>query len=126
MYSKNKKNKNLGFSLLELILAIAIFSLGSFAIATLLIDSNISTKLSMERTEALIYAREGIETAKFTKNNAWEDLVSTTTVINDKYTRMVNVTEGSSSSTKNVSVTVTWYDDKNVILNTVMTNWRGN
>lgn len=137
----NKKNK--GFSLLELILAITFFSLGSYAIATLLIDSNISTKLSIERTEALLYVKEGVEATKSIRNNNWSDLTdgnhgldgsggswvfsSSSDYINDKYTRVVGVTS-IATSTKQVLVTVEWNltptRKSSVILETILTQWK--
>jgi prepilin-type N-terminal cleavage/methylation domain-containing protein len=141
----SRKNKKTGFSLLELILAVAIFSLGGVAMATLMIDSNISTKLSAERTEALFYAKEGLEAVRSIHSNAWADLApgshglnydngvwafsDSSDLINDKYTRVVEVEEVS-SSTKNVSLSITWNLTTarvaEVILHTVFTNWLNN
>ena len=137
--------KRSGFSLLELILAIAIFSVSSIAIAVILIDTNLSTKLNLERTEALLYAREGLEAAQSIKNNIWSDLADgnhgldassspwafhgLSDIIKDKYTRVINV-ESESSSTKDVSVNISWALTPSRIasttLMTVMTNWRNN
>jgi len=131
-----------GFSLLELILAVAIFSLGSIAMATLLIDSNISSKLSLERTEALLYAKEGIESVRSIRNSGWLNLTDgsyglvndgstwffsgASDLIDDKYTRVVNV-QTVSTSTKSVSITVEWdltpVRTSSVVLNTIFTNW---
>jgi prepilin-type N-terminal cleavage/methylation domain-containing protein len=132
-----------GFSLLELVLAIAVFSLGSYAIATMLIDSNISTKLSIERTEALYYAKEGMEATRSIRDNTvWADFVANDygltdvsgswafggsfDTIDSKYTRVVGV-EDVSSTTKNISVTVSWpltpARTASVVLNSLLTNW---
>lgn len=135
-----------GFSLLELVLAIAIFSLGSIATATLLIDSNISTKLSLERTEALFYAKEGIEAVRSIRDNSFANLIdgvhgliSSSTdqweftgdsdLISDQYTRTVNITTGEhGTSTKDVSVTIEWAlnpaRNSSVTLNTIFTDWK--
>ena len=138
------KNKKTGFSLLELILAIAIFSIGSFAMATMLIDSNLSTKLGYEKVEALFYTREGMEALRAIRDNGWADLTAGASqgidnggavpvlteapdVIDDKYTRTVSV-EDTSSSLKTVSVTVSWdltlAHNTSVTLTSVLTNWR--
>jgi len=140
------KNKKSGFSLLELILAIAIFSIGSFAMATMLIDSNLSTKLGYEKVEALFYTREGIEALRAIRDNSWADLIDDPSqgidnsgavpvlteapdVIDDKYTRMVSIsTNPASASMKDVSVTVSWdltsAHSTSVTLSSVLTNWR--
>lgn len=142
------KNKKLGFSLLELVLAIAVFSLGSFAVATMLIDSNISTKLSSERIEALFYAKEGIDAVRSIKENtAWAEfsdgeygldnsggnwvLSVSPDLINDKYTRTVTVEAVEGFTTvKNVSVEIAWdltpARRVSTVLSTVLTNWENN
>ncbi len=142
----NKKIlKNLGFSLLELILAIAVFSLGSYAVATLLIDSNTSTRSGLERTEALSHAKEGIEAVRYIRDQDWDNLtngshgldsssgewvfvIDTPDLIADKYTRTVSVSDRpDATSTKDISVTVSWSLTpsriSSVSLNTILTNW---
>jgi prepilin-type N-terminal cleavage/methylation domain-containing protein len=146
-----KKKNNLGFSLLELILAVAIFSLGSYVTATMLIDSNISTKLNTERIQAMLYAKEGIEAVRsirdadsdlfFTPNegnyglvdtnNSWE-LTDTPDLIDNKYTRTVTISEGpalnADSPTKSVSINIAWELTParvaSTTLMTVLSDWR--
>jgi prepilin-type N-terminal cleavage/methylation domain-containing protein len=140
------KNKKSGFSLFELVLAIAIFALSSYALATLLIDSNISAQVSLERTEALYHAKEGIEATRAIRDNSWADLVDGTygldssggtwafsgssDLIDDKYTRTVEITtDPVLTSTKDITVNVEWALTSrrvvNVSLSTILTNWRG-
>lgn len=140
-----RKNKKLGFSLLELVLAIAIFSLGSVAMATLIVDSNLSTRLSLERNEALFYAKEGVSAVMSIRNGVpWAEIVDGSygveytadewaftvdpDVINDKYTRTIDIMDSEiASSTKDVTVTIEWNLTPNkiseVVLNTLITNW---
>ncbi len=139
---RNKINK--GFSLLELILAVTIFSMSAYSLTALLIDSDISTRLNTEKIEALSYAKEGIVAVRSIRDNSWSDLglgnhgltndgswsfSDTQDTIDDKYTRVVNVSD-IATSTKNISVTVTWNLTESrpasVVLNTVLTNWRNN
>ena len=135
------KLKN-GFSLLELVLAIAIFSVSSIGLATMLIDANLSTKTSSDRIEALLYAKEGVEAVRAIRDADWTDLTDgnhglissggvwafsgSSDTIASKYTRTVNI-EAVSASTKNVSVTVAWditvTRPVSVVLTTVLTNW---
>lgn len=140
-----RKNKTRGFSLFELVLAIAIFSLSSYAIVTLLIDANLSTELNLQRTAALFYAKEGVEAVRSIRDNDWADLIdgvhgldsssgnwvfsSSLDLINNKYTRTVNIeTDMSTTSIKKVSVRVEWPLVSNrvvsVSLDTILTNWK--
>jgi prepilin-type N-terminal cleavage/methylation domain-containing protein len=65
-----------GFSLLELILAVAIFSLGSFALATMLIDTSINSKQTIERMEALSYLDDGISLVQEVKGCGYFDILA--------------------------------------------------
>lgn len=136
-----------GFSLLELVIAIAIFAFGSFAMGAMLIDSNVSTNISIERTEALFYAKEGLEAVRSIRDNDWNTIsaltdgnhgisISSSTwnfsgvadTLNTKFTRTVYVTASSTASfVKNVAVTVDWplLSGKlaTTTLNTLVTNW---
>ena len=134
-----------GFSLLELVLAVAVFSVGSFALATLLIDSNISTKLSTERINALLYAKEGIGAVQSIRNSGWAALtdgnhglshansswsfVSSSDLIDNKYTRVISIasTNPPATSSKTVTANVSWYLTPvriaSTTINTVLTNW---
>jgi prepilin-type N-terminal cleavage/methylation domain-containing protein len=152
MFNVNSKNNSLrglrenkGFSLLELILAVAIFSLSSFALASMLIDSNISTKLNSERTEALFYAKEGLEAVRSIRNDDWDtfkDIDSTyglnayggewllyedSELIDDKFTRTVTIEDGTDETIKNISVNVAWdlttTRVASTTLSTVFSNW---
>ena len=146
---KNIKNKK-GFSLLELVLAVAIFSFSSFALATMIIDSNISTRLSADRTEALLYAKEGVEAVRSIRDNDWATWVGTadgnhglminsanstwafntsdSDLINDKYTRTVNLaTDPLVPTSRDVSVNISWNLTPGRIasttLSTIFSNW---
>ncbi len=139
--------RNGGFSLLELILAIAIFSLSSYGIATMLIDANITTRTSTERIAALFYAKEGIEAVRSIRDNdlsTWSALpdgdyelvysddiwnLSTTSdqMIDDKYTRIINFENQTSSSVKLVNSTVSWdltpSRNISITLTSLFSNW---
>ncbi len=53
--------KRSGFSLLELVVALAVFSIGAIATGYLYIDSSVSSDQSFDRGEAGLLAKEGIE-----------------------------------------------------------------
>jgi prepilin-type N-terminal cleavage/methylation domain-containing protein len=138
-----------GFSLLELVLAIAIFAFGSFAMGAMLIDSNVSTNVSIERTAALLYAKEGIEAVRSIRDNDWNTISALTDgnhglsintasstwslsgiadSLDSKFTRTVNISASSTASfLKNVAVTVDWPLQSGKLatttLNTLVTNW---
>jgi prepilin-type N-terminal cleavage/methylation domain-containing protein len=140
------KNKKAGFSLLELVLAIAIFSFSSFVLASLLIEANINTRFNTEKIEALTYAKEGIEAVEFIRNNNWSNIQvgehgllneagvwsfsGSTDTIENKYIRKVTITERDpvSTSTKNILVNITWsltpLRSVSVNLETVLANWK--
>ena len=143
---------NQGFSLLELVLAVAVFSISSVSLATLLIDANISTRLSLDRTSALFYAKEGLEAVRsirdasstvffnlasgdYNLNNdsGWSFGVGSE-VLDGKYTRVINITNtpGASpaTSSKTVVSNVRWSLTTgrlaSTTLTTILTNWRSN
>jgi prepilin-type N-terminal cleavage/methylation domain-containing protein len=131
-----KNNQNKGFSLLELILAVAIFSLASFAMATLLIDANISTKLAAERKEALSYAVGGISNIQALGGESFGNLVSGITedsIYTDdvvpilKFNRTITISTSTDYS-KLVSVSVSGAIDAthlaSTTISTLLTNWR--
>ncbi len=142
-YFEDKKQA--GFSLLELVLAIAIFSISSFAIVSLLIDSTTSTRFYSERIEAQLFAKEGIEAVKSIRDADWSALIdgdhgiddsgglwvlsSSSDLINDKYTRVINIFSENSYS-KILTCTVSWnltpVRNVNITLKTVITDWKRN
>jgi len=147
MNSLKQNQKNKGFSLLELLLALAIFSLGSYAIGVLLFDSIMTTRVATDRSEALLYAQEGITTATQVRDTeGWANLIdgnhgvsaSTTgywyltsnpsDLINNKYTRVVNVTASTSAWEKIITSSVSWSltsgRPMSISLKTYLTNWK--
>jgi len=150
MANKEYKKNYRGFSLLELILAIAIFSLSSIAVGTLLIDSGISARLNTEKTEALFYAGEGIEVVRIIRNGDWATWASLTDgdyalesngsswslssssvdFLDNKFTRVISITSSSTATstvtrmvTSNVSWDLTPNRTINISLPTIFTNW---
>jgi prepilin-type N-terminal cleavage/methylation domain-containing protein len=135
-----------GFSLLELILAVAIFSLAGVGLAMLLIDSNTSTQLVNERTDSLLYAQEGINgVIGIRSNSGWNALAAGTYGLTDvdgvlalddagsdypdeaeKYTRVITIADAA-TSIKNVQVNISWEITParmgSTTLETILTNW---
>ncbi len=61
---------NRAFSLMELVLAIAIFAVGSMIAGNLLVDANTSTRVVLDKAEAVQIAREGIEAVTSIRDSA--------------------------------------------------------
>jgi prepilin-type N-terminal cleavage/methylation domain-containing protein len=57
----NKKNNNQGYSLIEVLLAISIFSIGILGVAALQISSTGSTSTASKITDATYYAEDKLE-----------------------------------------------------------------
>ncbi len=149
-YFSNQIKNNAGFSLLELILAIAIFSLSSFAIATMLIEDNLNTKFNKERTKALYYLKESMDGVISIRNSStstdsewftmadgdyglekadytWSFLADPD-LIDDKYLRTIGILASSTDeTTKDVSVNISWdltpARRVGLSLNTTFTKW---
>jgi len=67
-------NFNKGQSLIELIVAVAIFGIAVSSIAIFLLDSYVSGRLAQEITQANFLAEEGLEAAKSIRDNKWANL----------------------------------------------------
>ncbi|MFA6099214.1 MAG: prepilin-type N-terminal cleavage/methylation domain-containing protein [Patescibacteria group bacterium] len=76
----NKK----GQSLLELIIAMAIFILIVSSIMFLVLDAHTSDRQGLERTQATLLAQEGAEAAASIANRGWRNLADGKYGINDK------------------------------------------
>ncbi len=83
-----EKNIEKGVSLIELILAIGVFVVGSAAVAHLFIGSQFSMNYSLERMQAIFLAKEGIENVRAIKNENFNEVFIGTEkesiVLNDK------------------------------------------
>lgn len=131
-----------GFSLLELVLAIAIFAIGSIITGNLLIDANTATRQDLDKAQAAIIAREGIEAVTSIRDADFDCLVvsagthglsnptgfawklnpsSGTTDVNDtKFLRGISIvtnpaglTTFTSTSTALLTSAVTWLNARN-------------
>ena len=129
--------RNGGFSLLELVLALSIFAIGSVVAGYMIIDANTSTRQNIGKAEALLIARDSIEAvmsirdADFcelyaaSNNNPngltnlsgfyWDFIHGIGDTVDGKYLRQVFVTMDpdftntfTSTSTATVKVVVKW------------------
>jgi len=81
-FNKQKNTKKChGQSIVELIIAIAIFSLISAAITTMVVGSFTGLTRGGEQTQAEALAREGIEAVRSIKDRAWNENVYSTSSV---------------------------------------------
>lgn len=146
MLINNKSKLNKGFSLLELVLAVAIFSLSSISTGYLLIESINATDVNSKKIAATLLAREGIEAIRsirdvngfsaldagtgqgliFDENtNTWS-LSPLPETVDNIYTRTVDITNIEDGLIKKVTSTVMAVSGGRTVstsLTTYFTNW---
>ena len=142
-----------GFSLLELVLSISIFAIGSIVAGNMIIDANTSTRVDLDKAEAVQIAREGIEAVTSIRDSGFANLsisgshglasggggygwvfsASTSDLVDSKFYRSITIalnptSNFTSTSTATATSTVTWVSARNktdsVSLTTVLTDWR--
>lgn len=137
MLSINKK----GQSLIEVILAFAIFILSVAAIGALVLDSSVSAQQGIDQTKGLLLAREGIEAVRSMKDNDFDNLTDGThglslssgkwvlsgTLDNtDSATRTITIS-AVNADTKKIESTVSWTSfarhTNSVTLTEYLTDW---
>ena len=136
-----------GFSLVEILLAVGIFALFGTVMLSAFVYGREGVKLAGDRARATEIANGGVEVVRnianpnysnlsaFSNgtnyyvnsvNNQWQ-LTTTPQIIDNKYTRVINFSDGPNGSRK-VSVTVTWAQNLvrsgSVNVNTYFANWR--
>lgn len=123
---KRKKNE-VGMSLVEILIATSIFIIGAVSVIYLHISTQISLNYTLEKSQAMLLAKEGIEEQRKTRNNSGLDFltpeVDNVITMNDiVFTRDVgvNVTEGRATITS----TVTWKEGESVSFTEIITNWK--
>jgi len=116
---KNKK----GYMLMEALIAIAIFSVGFLAVATLVFSSsrnNISGNLI---TQANLFAREKMEELKSTTNLSDLDTVAAPETVGGIFTRTWTASDPLTFGTsREIQVTVSWVSkgqNRSVVMKTI-------
>lgn len=129
MKSKSKTNMNneSGFSLIELLIAMAIFAIGSLAVAALFYSSSTGIRNTTELTDAIFIADEylartlALKYRNTTNVSSPSDCMKSTTATKGKYSIAINVaptdptepidadpTKRAAGSTARITVSVTW------------------
>ncbi len=118
MHSFNKFKNQIGLSLVEIILAIALFGLVSVPLILILINSYGSNLQAEEREIAVLYAQQGIEAVKSIRRQAWNLLdngnygltnvngywqfLGSSDLLENKYTRTITISDACRDSGNNL------------------------
>jgi len=136
-----KLKYNKGQSLVEVLIALAIFIVGIATIGFLVLDAGFASRQGAERTKAVLLAKEGLEAARSIRDNSFSDLTagahglalsgnhwifSGTSDTQDQYTRSVTISD-IDTYTKKIVCAVDWQFASNrtgqVELATYLTDW---
>jgi len=111
-----------GQSLIEVLVALGVFVVGIATIGFLVLDANISSRQGVERTQAILLAKEGLEAARSIRDADFDNLTAGThgiallsnqwifsgiSDVQDQFTRTITVTD-LDIDTKKVVSSVTW------------------
>jgi len=138
----NTHNAQQGQSLIEVLVALGVFTIGIVAIGLLMIDAGVSFRQGAERTRALFLAEEGLAAARSLRDADFDNVTAGTHGIalsgnrwvfsgssdtQDQFTRTVTVTDVA-TGTKQVVSAVTWQftpaRQSAVTLTTYLADWR--
>jgi len=130
-----------GFALLELLLAIALFSLGVAAAGLLNLDASLAANRSADETQALLLAEEGLAAARALRNGDFDNLAAGTHGIVESggafmlsgsfdmtgpFRREVRIADVD-SDTKRIESEIAWQGaggrEGAVVLTTYLTDW---
>jgi type IV pilus assembly protein PilV len=121
IFSKHHRGCCRGFTLIETLIALSIFTIGILAVAALVISSINENALARMVTEATALAEDRLESVQAL---AYEDIV-TDQIVDGRYTVTWNVVEDDIIvGTKSITVVVTWRYrgvDRNVTIEHLMT-----
>ncbi|MDE1970770.1 MAG: prepilin-type N-terminal cleavage/methylation domain-containing protein [Patescibacteria group bacterium] len=115
-----------GFSLLEVLIALSIATLGLFSVVGVAFKNQSALTYTQHNNEALTYAQENLESAKAMANNNFSSVISSTSTENIFF-KELDVTDVASSE-KQIISRVSWKTDplrtEQVELSTLITDWR--
>ena len=107
----NVLRKSSGFTLIEILVALVIFSISVLAFAGLTVTATKTGAYGGRMTEAVTFAQDKLEELKA---NSWENIVSggdqETGPTGINYTRNWKVLEKETRNLKTVSITIDWND----------------
>jgi type II secretion system protein I len=107
----NFQKKSSGFTLLEILIALIIFSIGILALTSLTVTATRTGSYGGRTTEAVTFAQDKLEELK---TNSWDKVVSgadqETGPTGINYARNWKVLEKETRNLKTVSITIEWND----------------
>ena len=110
-----------GFTLIEVLIAMAILSVGLLGTAALITGIIKGNQISNRLTIATTLAQDKMEEIK---GDSYSNAVTETKAFlpspDDQYEREVTVDDSSATDMKTVTVTVYWGSDKSVVLQTIL------
>ena len=124
-----KKERDNGFTLVEILIAILILTVGLLGMASLTVAIIKGNKLSADLTKATVLAQDKMEEIRRIRETGYSNVVPETKAVcpspDDEYKREVLVTDDSpATNMKTVIVTVYWggasKEDHNVELKTLL------
>lgn len=105
------QKRSAGFTLLEILIALIIFSIGILALTSLTVTATRSGSYGGRMTEAVTFAQDKLEELKA---DSWNNIVSgadqETGPTGIYYTRNWKVLEKEARNLKTVSITIKWND----------------
>ncbi len=116
-----KNNLQRGASLIELLVAIGVFTVGVITILFLVFDSGTATRSGATRTQATLLSQEGLEAVRTIRDNDFTTLVdgtygialsagkwilSGTSDITGQFTRIITIAPGTDSFSKKITSSV--------------------
>lgn len=130
-----------GQSLVELLLAVGVFMISVATIGVLVLDAYVSSRQGVERTQAVLLAREGLEATRSIRDADFDNLTagthgialsgghwtfSGTSDIQDRFTRQIIITD-IDADTRRVQSKVSWQISEvrrgSVVLIGYLTDW---
>lgn len=138
----NKFQKQRGFSLIEIILAISLFALSVMGLTGSLIYGQQSSLISLHRSQAVFLANEGLDASVNIGRENFSNLVEGTfglSILNNSYSldgtsdiwdiyerdiTILNIDANTKQITSDVSWSQSFVDQGNVSLITYITNWK--
>jgi len=138
---KLKEIDEKGQSLVEVLVALGVFVIGVVAVGVLVIDAGTASRQGVERTQAVLLAREGLEAARSIRDADFDNLssgshgvvlsgdtwgFSGTSDTQDQFTRTITITS-LDVDTKQVESSVTWQfteaRQSSVVFTDYLTDW---
>jgi type IV pilus assembly protein PilV len=118
----HKANNNNGFTLMEVLAAMVILSVGLLGMAALITGIINSNKLSNRISTATVLAQDKMEDIeRIGYSNAASEIKASMSSPYDNYERKITVVDSSpAANMKTVTVTVYWESSKSVSLKTIL------